>query len=195
MTDTVLALNASRERPASPLNGYVDAGARFWSPWRSRRGACSKLSTARPDVCRSSALIGGVLLFGFVASGFYMLQPNQAAAITLFGSYAGTDRAIGPALGPAVADAAEGIGALAQFHFRQDQGQRLARQPDRDGGADRVARGRHRAGHVRRRRLQGLREGPGRGRDPHHRRALSLRRFRAQGRHASRPYRRGRRRA
>lgn len=28
----------------------------------------------------------------FIASGFYMIQPNQAAAITLFGSYRGTDR-------------------------------------------------------------------------------------------------------
>ena len=31
----------------------------------------------------------------FIACGFYMLQPNQAAAITLFGSYAGTDRTSG----------------------------------------------------------------------------------------------------
>jgi regulator of protease activity HflC (stomatin/prohibitin superfamily) len=31
----------------------------------------------------------------FCAAGFYMLQPNQAAAITLFGSYSGTDRASG----------------------------------------------------------------------------------------------------
>ncbi|MCP3734184.1 SPFH domain-containing protein [Sphingomonas sp. RP10(2022)] len=31
----------------------------------------------------------------FIAAGFYMLQPNQAAAVTLFGSYAGTDRVAG----------------------------------------------------------------------------------------------------
>ena len=31
----------------------------------------------------------------FVACGFYMLQPNQAAAITLFGDYKGTDRTTG----------------------------------------------------------------------------------------------------
>ncbi|MFN3516115.1 MAG: SPFH domain-containing protein [Novosphingobium sp.] len=30
-----------------------------------------------------------------MASGFYMIQPNQAAAITLFGSYRGTDRNTG----------------------------------------------------------------------------------------------------
>jgi regulator of protease activity HflC (stomatin/prohibitin superfamily) len=32
------------------------------------------------------------LAAGLCAKGFYMLQPNQAAAITLFGSYKGTDR-------------------------------------------------------------------------------------------------------
>ncbi|MCI4654193.1 MAG: SPFH domain-containing protein [Sphingomonas aquatilis] len=31
----------------------------------------------------------------FIAAGFYMLQHNQAGAITLFGSYAGTDRESG----------------------------------------------------------------------------------------------------
>jgi regulator of protease activity HflC (stomatin/prohibitin superfamily) len=30
-----------------------------------------------------------------LSSGFYMIQPNQAAAITLFGSYRGTDRTPG----------------------------------------------------------------------------------------------------
>src|SRR5215813_10695417 len=33
--------------------------------------------------------------FIIIAKGFYMLQPNQAAVITLFGSYVGTDRATG----------------------------------------------------------------------------------------------------
>src|SRR3569623_2095763 len=38
---------------------------------------------------------GAVLVFVFVLLGFYMLQPNQAVAITLFGSYKGTDRHTG----------------------------------------------------------------------------------------------------
>jgi regulator of protease activity HflC (stomatin/prohibitin superfamily) len=38
------------------------------------------------------SLIGLPVLFAFIAAGFYMIQPNQAAAITLFGSYRGTDR-------------------------------------------------------------------------------------------------------
>src|SRR6476646_3435891 len=35
------------------------------------------------------------LVFILVMPGFYMLQPNQAAAITLFGDYKGTDRTTG----------------------------------------------------------------------------------------------------
>jgi len=38
------------------------------------------------------ALVVSALVLAFVTSGFYMLQPNQAAVITLFGSYRGTDR-------------------------------------------------------------------------------------------------------
>ena len=35
------------------------------------------------------------LAFILILKGFYVLQPNQAAVITLFGSYKGTDRATG----------------------------------------------------------------------------------------------------
>ncbi len=39
-------------------------------------------------------IIGGLLIiaFLFMICGFYSLQPNEAAAITLFGEYTGTDR-------------------------------------------------------------------------------------------------------
>ncbi|HEY6662390.1 MAG TPA: SPFH domain-containing protein [Sphingomicrobium sp.] len=40
-------------------------------------------------------LIVATLVFILVMPGFYMLQPNQAVAITLFGEYRGTDRATG----------------------------------------------------------------------------------------------------
>ena len=85
--------------------------------------------------------------------GFYMLQPNQAVAITLFGEYRGHRPHHRPALDLAVDGQEKGVGPRQQLHFREDQGQRPARQPDRDGGADRVARGRYRPGIVRRRRL------------------------------------------
>ncbi len=37
----------------------------------------------------------GIVVFLIIAKGFYVLQPNQAAAIMLFGTYTGTDRATG----------------------------------------------------------------------------------------------------
>jgi len=40
-------------------------------------------------------LIVATLTFVLVMPGFYMLQPNQAVAITLFGDYRGTDRTTG----------------------------------------------------------------------------------------------------
>jgi regulator of protease activity HflC (stomatin/prohibitin superfamily) len=40
-------------------------------------------------------LVGGLLTALFVAAGFYFLQPNQAAAILLFGDYRGSDRTTG----------------------------------------------------------------------------------------------------
>ncbi|MGN6589227.1 MAG: SPFH domain-containing protein [Sphingomicrobium sp.] len=41
------------------------------------------------------AIILATLVFILVVPGFYMLQPNQAVAITLFGEYRGTDRNTG----------------------------------------------------------------------------------------------------
>src|SRR6476661_643085 len=35
------------------------------------------------------------LAIAFIAPGFFMLQPNEACVITLFGSYLGTERASG----------------------------------------------------------------------------------------------------
>ena len=39
--------------------------------------------------------IGLALAIVFVAGGFFMLQPNEAAVVTLFGAYLGTERASG----------------------------------------------------------------------------------------------------
>src|SRR6188768_710596 len=35
------------------------------------------------------------LIIAFIGPGFFMLQPNEAAVVTLFGSYLGTERASG----------------------------------------------------------------------------------------------------
>ena len=73
---------------------------------RSHGGICGGLPLLALPLLLASALwaftqnyhlLGGVLalLLVLVSCGFYSLQPNEAYAINLFGSYVGTDRATG----------------------------------------------------------------------------------------------------
>ena len=87
------ALRLSQERAAATQNGYVMllvlllsivvGGAGFW--------AAATLESALGFIL----LVAAVILSVFIAAGFYFLQPNQAAAILLFGDYKGTDRTAG----------------------------------------------------------------------------------------------------
>jgi len=90
----VIALTATSERRATTYSGYamlmvllvailVDAFAIYSLP-QGPGGTLNVLT-----------LIVATIVFILVMPGFYMLQPNQAAAITLFGSYTGTDRNTG----------------------------------------------------------------------------------------------------
>ena len=86
------AMIASHERPAWSTSGYlmlvVFVALVFLLVVRigTFDGADGQVGT----------FMGGVFLLPLaliiIAKGFYMIQPNQAAAITLFGSYRGTDR-------------------------------------------------------------------------------------------------------
>ena len=106
MTESnVFALNSSRERLATTMSGYfmllvllVSILTQIWG--------IVQLANDRPSTLALVAVIVSPLVLIFVACGFYMLQPNQAAAITLFGDYKGSDRATalgapGPAATPA----------------------------------------------------------------------------------------------
>ncbi|MDF7775134.1 SPFH domain-containing protein [Sphingomonas sp. AOB5] len=85
------ALRQSSESSASTTSGYgmlavmlialaaipfsaVYVGEQDWAPW---------------------VMIPAILVLTFVSVGFYLLQPNQAVVITLFGDYKGTDRTTG----------------------------------------------------------------------------------------------------
>ena len=90
----MIALNSTMERPATASNGYVMLAAllatialMLWGIVRLVQDEFGWLTVA--------AVIGGSLLMTLISAGFYMLQPNQAAAITLFGDYRGTDRTTG----------------------------------------------------------------------------------------------------
>jgi regulator of protease activity HflC (stomatin/prohibitin superfamily) len=88
-------MNASMERRAWSTSGYPIFVAFLMllalTAWRIIAFAGSEPA--------DSEILGFVVSTGLMtlalvvlASGFYMIQPNQAAAITLFGSYRGTDR-------------------------------------------------------------------------------------------------------
>jgi regulator of protease activity HflC (stomatin/prohibitin superfamily) len=90
----VIALTPTSERTAAASTGYAmlvvlvlavlaDAYAIYSLP-HGQGGTFNVLT-----------LIVATLVFILVMPGFYMLQPNQAVAITLFGSYRGTDRTTG----------------------------------------------------------------------------------------------------
>ena len=98
--DSAAALNLrhTHERVASTQNGYgmllllfvllVAVVADFgWLAASAGKGG----NAALPALL----LVFLALAFLFVLVGFYLLQPNQAAAILLFGDYRGTDRTTG----------------------------------------------------------------------------------------------------
>lgn len=92
-TTTHAALNRSREVPAATASGYVMllvwlallAGGAF--------GLYAALALGKAfgiGLALACGLIGTLIM-----CGFYLINPNEAAAIQLFGSYRGTDRTTG----------------------------------------------------------------------------------------------------
>jgi regulator of protease activity HflC (stomatin/prohibitin superfamily) len=94
VADEVIALKASRERAASTMSGYLMLLLALLSAGAAVYGFTGLAGNAA-EVVDVWLVIGGALVAVFIAGGFFMLQPNQAAAITLFGDYRGTDRTTG----------------------------------------------------------------------------------------------------
>jgi regulator of protease activity HflC (stomatin/prohibitin superfamily) len=87
MTDrSVPKLAASHEAPAATFNGLAMLGLMALAIVLLMAGVAGKVPLL---------LVPAALLLAFLAPGFYMIQPNQAAAILLFGAYRGTDRTEG----------------------------------------------------------------------------------------------------
>jgi regulator of protease activity HflC (stomatin/prohibitin superfamily) len=91
--DKVIALTATSERPASTMSGYAMLILLLLAVLADIYGIQQLGGSATGTGIL--IVIAATLIFILVMPGFYMLQPNQAAAITLFGSYAGTDRTTG----------------------------------------------------------------------------------------------------
>jgi regulator of protease activity HflC (stomatin/prohibitin superfamily) len=94
--DQVIALTSSRERAASTFSGYAMLIVLILAVVAEIYGV-TLLARAPdgPDLGGLTVVAIAFLAFVLVLPGFYMLQPNQAAAITLFGDYRGTDRTTG----------------------------------------------------------------------------------------------------
>lgn len=86
------ALTLSSERAAGTFSGYVMLVALLAAVGAGLWGASLLNDAPRLG---GGVLTVAIVVFLFVSCGFYMLQPNQAMAITLFGSYQGTDRNTG----------------------------------------------------------------------------------------------------
>ena len=86
------AMVASTESEASTFNGYIFLLLLLVS---------MLLPVLGVGMLKNGNVLGLVIAivsgmaFLFIISGFYMLNPNEAAAIQLFGSYKGTDRNTG----------------------------------------------------------------------------------------------------
>jgi regulator of protease activity HflC (stomatin/prohibitin superfamily) len=89
MSDSV-SLNASQEVRASSFNGYLMLLATLALLAWSIMGFVA--FSATDSGMQLSGAISGLILALFVSIGFYMIQPNQGVALTLFGAYKGSDR-------------------------------------------------------------------------------------------------------
>ncbi len=96
MSIELKGMNTSREDAGSSFSGYpmlalllALIGLLIWDFTANFPGDAP---TDTEKLSFVLLLIGPILAFLFVAVGFFMIQPNQAVVITLFGAYRGTER-------------------------------------------------------------------------------------------------------
>src|SRR4051812_2009510 len=94
------ALRLSEERPASTFSGYPVLLVVLLSLVAEIIGFGLLPNTPVEGVPMAAVanlllIVGAGIVFLVSICGFYLLQPNQAAAMLLFGTYKGTDRTTG----------------------------------------------------------------------------------------------------
>ena len=92
--EKMIALTATSERPAATMSGYAMLIVLLLAVLADVYGI-NRLGTYEGNGTGVVIVIAATIVFILVMPGFYMLQPNQAVAITLFGEYRGTDRNTG----------------------------------------------------------------------------------------------------
>lgn len=93
MTEVVRdrTMKAGRERPASTMSGYIA----LLLVVVALAGIVFGIAQINDAPWAIGLVVVSAVVMTFIAPGFYLLQPNQAAAILLFGDYRGTDRTTG----------------------------------------------------------------------------------------------------
>ena len=95
MTDgKVIALTPTTERKASTSSGYAMLIVLLLAILADVY-AITSLPHGPGGTLNVVTIVVATIVFILTMPGFFMLQPNQAAAITLFGEYRGTDRSTG----------------------------------------------------------------------------------------------------
>ena len=94
VNENIIALTATSERRADTFNGYAMLIA-LLVVIAFQAFAVLNLANDSAGWLPVLGVIVGPILLILIVPGFYMLQPNQAVAITLFGDYRGTDRVTG----------------------------------------------------------------------------------------------------
>src|SRR5580765_4886877 len=85
-----MAIQSTEERPAATSSGFV-----YITIGLVGLLLAIGLLLSKPMGPTLAVLIFAMLLALWCLAGLYMLQPNQAAILLLFGSYRGTDRSHG----------------------------------------------------------------------------------------------------
>ena len=93
MTEVVRdrTMKAGRERPANTMSGYIA----LLLAVVALAGIVFGIAQINDAPWAIGLVVVSAVVMTFIAPGFYLLQPNQAAAILLFGDYRGTDRTTG----------------------------------------------------------------------------------------------------
>lgn len=99
MTDSRKGVNVTRECAAKTFNGYIMllAAAAFavLAIWLLAGMVPDDGGPKGAKLLFVGSIVVSILVFLVLVSGFFMIQPNQAAVITLFGEYRGSERTEG----------------------------------------------------------------------------------------------------
>ena len=99
MPDMLRGMKTSRESRAHSFNGYLMLLVLLVLAALAAWGVPASFPTDGADggqkVIFAVTIVGSLLALLLVAAGFFMVQPNQAAVVTLFGEYRGTERTEG----------------------------------------------------------------------------------------------------